>query len=104
MNLEELTLAELKNLRKKVSKMIDTYEEREKTEALSKVTEMAKSMGFTIEQLLGQNPIKAVRKAAIPKYCHPENSEITWSGRGRKPIWFVAALENGISAEDLLIK
>ncbi len=32
-----------------------------------------------------------------PKYRHPENTEITWSGRGRKPAWIVEGLEAGKS-------
>jgi DNA-binding protein H-NS len=40
---------------------------------------------------------------AAPKYRHPENPELTWSGRGRKPKWFVAALEQGKTPEEMLI-
>ncbi|MBO9468145.1 H-NS histone family protein [Tropicibacter sp. R15_0] len=38
-----------------------------------------------------------------PKYRHPENPALTWSGRGRKPKWFVEALEQGKTPEDLAI-
>ncbi len=36
------------------------------------------------------------------KYRDPD-SGLTWSGRGLKPKWLVAALANGRSAEDFLI-
>lgn len=35
------------------------------------------------------------------KYCHPENSLITWSGRGRKPTWVDAWIKNGGTLEEL---
>jgi hypothetical protein len=33
--------------------------------------------------------------SARPKYRHPESPELTWSGRGRRPVWIRAALEAG---------
>lgn len=30
-----------------------------------------------------------------PKYRHPENLDLTWSGRGRRPAWIRDALEAG---------
>jgi DNA-binding protein H-NS len=47
--------------------------------------------------------VKPTRAPAAAKYRHPENPSLTWSGRGRKPLWFVAALEAGKSADDLAI-
>ncbi len=46
---------------------------------------------------------KKPRKAIAPKYRNPAGDE-TWSGRGMKPVWFKAALEAGIPAEDMLIE
>ncbi len=43
------------------------------------------------------------RRATAPKYRHPENPEVTWSGRGRRPSWVNEALEKGRSLEDLAI-
>jgi DNA-binding protein H-NS len=37
------------------------------------------------------------------KYRHPETPALTWSGRGRKPQWFVEALDAGKAAEDMAI-
>ena len=39
-----------------------------------------------------------------PKYRNPNNPEQTWSGGGRKPKWFVEALEDNVSEEAMLIK
>lgn len=54
--------------------------------------------------LMGYEKASASKSHLIPKYAHPENAAITWSGRGRKPVWFVDCLSQGGSAADLLIK
>jgi DNA-binding protein H-NS len=41
--------------------------------------------------------------AKAPKYCHPEDPRLTWSGRGRKPHWFTEAIAAGHDPDDLLI-
>lgn len=35
------------------------------------------------------------------KYRHPENHELAWTGRGRAPKWYEAALQMGFTAEQL---
>jgi DNA-binding protein H-NS len=39
-----------------------------------------------------------------PKYRNPEDPSQTWTGRGKRPLWFVAALKKrGVTEESLLI-
>lgn len=56
---------------------------------------------------------KAVKKAAkkvrtgakvAPKYRNPADPKVTWTGRGRQPLWFADLLKKGKKAEELLIK
>jgi len=47
---------------------------------------------------------KKTRGKVAPKYRNPANSRETWTGRGRKPLWVVAALESGKKLQDLAIK
>ncbi|WP_245605443.1 H-NS histone family protein [Roseicyclus elongatus] len=64
-----------------------------------------RSHGFELAELLGESS-GSRRKASAPsapRYRHPENPEVTWSGRGRRPAWVTAALECGKSLEDLAI-
>lgn len=103
MNIDELSLRELQDLQKRVAKAIDTYQDRMKRDALAELREKARVMGFTIEELLEKKPMKTSRKSPDAKYRHPDNPELTWSGRGRKPLWFVSALESGVSADSMLI-
>ncbi|KAJ56557.1 hypothetical protein ACMU_06340 [Actibacterium mucosum KCTC 23349] len=90
-NLDALSLAELKDLQKDVAKAITSFEDRKRKEALSVLEEKAREMGFSLNDLT-----KGGKKSALPpKYRNPENPDQTWSGRGRKPLWFSQAMAAG---------
>lgn len=97
-----MSLKELKELQTRVSKAIASFEDRKKKEALVELEERARTLGFSLAELTG---IATPRKRApvAPKYANPANRSETWSGRGRKPRWFAAALKSGKSAQDLTI-
>ena len=101
-DVETLSLKELKSLQKDLAKAISTFEDRQKSDARSKLEVIAKEMGYSLAELVGTE-VKPTRAPAAAKYRHPENAALTWSGRGRKPLWFVAALEAGKSPEDLTV-
>lgn len=103
MNLNSLSLKELKDLQSQVAKAITSFEDRRKKDALAELDEKAKSMGFSsLAELMGTAPTRK-RAPAAPKYVNPANASDTWSGRGRKPRWFVEALSKGKRAEDMAI-
>jgi DNA-binding protein H-NS len=103
MDLNSLSLKELKDLQSQVAKAIASYEDRKKKEALAELEEKAREMGFTLAELTGAAPKTRKRAPAVAKYANPADSSDTWSGRGRKPRWFAAALAAGKSPEDLAI-
>ena len=101
-DVETLSLKELKNLQKDLAKAISTFEDRQKSDARSKLEIIAKEMGYSLADLISTE-VKPSRAPAAAKYRHPENPSLTWSGRGRKPQWFVEALETGKTASDLAV-
>ncbi len=68
-----------------------------------KLAALAKAEGFTLEELFGAGRAKKTRRAAKPKYRNPGDHAQTWSGRGKRPRWFNAALAAGKKEKDLLI-
>ena len=73
-------------------------------EALAKVKEIAAGIGMTVEELLeSEGKKKKAPQKGIAKYRNPENPEQTWTGKGQRPRWFLAALESGVTPEDMLI-
>ncbi|MCC5964075.1 MAG: H-NS histone family protein [Rhodobacteraceae bacterium] len=101
-DLNEMELSELKKLQKDVTKAIESFEDRKRKEALAEVDALARERGFTIEQLVGVAPPRS-RKPVAPKYANPADPSQTWTGRGRKPKWVVAALNAGKTLDDLAI-
>jgi DNA-binding protein H-NS len=67
------------------------------------VEAVARDLGYSQAELVGTET-KSSRMPATAKYRHPENPALTWSGRGRKPQWFVEALEEGKTEGDLAIR
>ncbi len=101
-DLDTLSLQDLKTLQKDVGKAIKTFEDRQRKEALAAAEAAAREKGFSLNELMGA-ATKPAKKSAPPKFRHPENPAFTWSGRGRQPAWFKEALEAGKAPEDLEI-
>lgn len=102
-DLNNMSLDELKKLQKDVGKAIDGYEDKQRKAALAAVEAAARENGYSLAELTGMAPKKS-KTVSPPKYRHPENPEMTWTGRGRQPDWMKDALENGQSKDDFLIK
>lgn len=101
-DLNELSLKDLRDLQSQVAKAIASFEVRKKKEALVELEEKAKELGFSLAELTGATTPRR-RAPAVAKYANPADSSETWSGRGRKPRWFAAALAAGKSPDDLSI-
>ena len=99
-DLDSLSVQDLKDLQRDVQKALANFEERRRKEALLALEETARGFGFTVADLVS---LKAVRKRGpvAPKYANPENPADTWSGRGRKPRWFALAVASGKTQADL---
>ena len=100
--LDTMSLKELKKLQKEIVRAIDAAEQRQKASAREQVEALAKKLGYTLAELT-EGKAKPNRAPTMPKYRHPENPALTWSGRGRKPQWFVEVMAAGIKVEDLAI-
>lgn len=119
MDLNSLSLQELRKLKEKVEREIGKREAAGKKTLLKRLQQMAADEGLTMEDLLPSAPkasaaparkgpkqrVAAKTKTSpVPKYAHPEDSTITWTGRGRKPVWALNWVNEGKSLDDLLIQ
>lgn len=106
-NLSSYSLPQLKQLRARVAKEIVKQEAAIKATTLKRFQRLAREHGLSLKEVLGDAATATPRKATAaksvpapkpalpPKYRHPSNSELAWSGRGRKPHWVEAWLANG---------
>ena len=106
-DLENMSLADLHDLQKQVAGAIRNFEERRLAEARAKLTAAARELGVNLEDVVGGSP-QGKRKGKsgsinAAKFRHPDNPALTWTGRGRRPTWFIEALEHGISEDAMKI-
>ena len=104
-DLSNLPLVELKQLAHDIPGEIKKREEQDKKKVLDEVKALVEARGFSIDQLVGGAKEGKVRvsKPVMIKYRHPENSALTWTGRGRKPMWVESWLGQGKSLEELAV-
>lgn len=98
-----LSKDELLKLRKDLDKAIETYDRRQRKEALAAAEAKAREMGFSLAELTGGGTGGEKGTVNPPKYQHPENPELTWTGRGRQPTWIKERLQEGKSLDEFLI-
>jgi len=68
----------------------------------------ARKGGVKLESSSGQPSRKSTRggkgRTVAAKYLNPDDPSETWTGRGRKPRWLNAKLQEGAKLEKFLIK
>lgn len=103
--LDKMSRKELEALRADVDEAIVQRRKSERHDALAAAQKAAAEYGFSLDELTGKKSGRGAAKAssAEPKYINPENPGQTWTGKGRQPNWFKAAIEAGKSAEQMEI-
>lgn len=98
---DKMSLKEMRDMRTKLDRAINSYEDRKRREAMTAIEEAAREHGFNLAELTGAKPRKTGTVA--PKYANPQDPTMTWTGRGRKPRWVQESLDGGKTLEDLAI-
>jgi DNA-binding protein H-NS len=104
--LESMSLDDLWSLHEKISAILSTRIKAEKHE-LEKRLAVLNGGNDVISHSGASRSLqngKARRKypRVLPKYRNPQTSE-TWSGRGKRPLWLVAAMKSGRKIEEFRI-
>lgn len=107
MDISKLSAKELEELATRIPNEIQKRKQAEKEKVLQEVIALAATHGFTLEELTDSKAVVTVqkkrgsRKPARVKYRHPQQSELTWTGRGRKPAWIAEWIASGNALEAL---
>ena len=100
--LDKLTYAELLDLHERVGVAMIEAKVAEKRAVREKMEALAAESGFSVAELLGSKKGSAKRSKVAAKYRNPKEASQTWAGRGRQPLWLVAALKKGQKLESFL--
>jgi DNA-binding protein H-NS len=101
-DLDRMSLRELQEFELKVQKARVSAQERNRVELRKKIETMVADAGFKLSDIFGGRGGKGRTVAA--KYANPDDPSETWTGRGRKPRWLTAKLQEGAKMEKFIIK
>lgn len=119
MDLNTMSLADLRRLQARVANEIQKRSDVERRTLLKQFRKMAQDKGLSFSDLIATNeeatpiaqPPKRGRKPGTAKvqknsplparYFHPENQAWNWSGRGRRPQWFIDWVAQNKPLEEL---
>jgi DNA-binding protein H-NS len=104
--LESMSLDDLWSLHERISAILSARIRAEKHELEKRLavldggTDIISQSGASRSLQNGKERRKYPR--VLPKYRNPQTSE-TWSGRGKRPLWLVAAMKSGHKIEEFRI-
>jgi DNA-binding protein H-NS len=102
-NIEHLTIPELRDLQAKVEQQIKALDRKEREAAIEEIYSIAHRHGMTLKDLINKAPAgKKLGKVEV-KYRNTEDPSQEWTGRGRQPKWVKEALEAGKTLESFRV-
>ena len=69
---------------------------------IRKIRELAKNYNISVEDILNETTLSS-RPLLKPKYQHPTNPQLVWTGRGRAPNWVKQLMQSGLTKDTLRI-
>jgi DNA-binding protein H-NS len=105
LELEAMSLDDLWSLHEKTSAILSARIRAEKHELEKRLAVLNRGMDVVTQsgdpRSLNGKPRRKYPRV-LPKYRNPQTSE-TWSGRGKRPRWLVAAMKSGRKMEEYRI-
>lgn len=113
LNTADLSISQLQDLIGKAQTELEKRSARQAaiTAAVDEIKALAEKHGLSAQELnevvggltTQKSGTAKSRGQVAPKYRSPDDASLTWTGRGRKPLWVASALETGKTLEDLAI-
>lgn len=103
-NLKSMSRKELEKLKTNIDAELLKVGEKELKAARLAAEKAVAALGFSLEDITNSAPKKrgpkprkmsGPKKPAPPKYRNPNDATQTWTGKGRKPNWYKAAVSSG---------
>lgn len=109
--LKTMSRKELEKLLNDVSKALASAKARDQREARKAAKKAAAEFGFSLGEIsettdaVQKKPKakKSSRKPSKAVFANPEDKTQTWTGKGRKPNWYLAQIEAGTDPDAMRI-
>jgi DNA-binding protein H-NS len=104
-NIRNLNHSQLTDLIQRAKARQEELTHEKATKLRAKISALVKAEGLAIEDVFAGTGARrgGVRRKVKPKYRNPADPSQTWTGRGKRPRWYSAALAAGKKEKDLLI-
>jgi DNA-binding protein H-NS len=105
-DISKMTEAQLTALMGRIQARLSEMQLEKVARVRDQVMAMITSEGLDYAELMEHGAFARKKKRAKvkQKYRNPANAKETWSGRGRQPRWFAAAIKAGKKESSLRIK
>lgn len=90
--IDQLSVADLLVVSNQVQKRIRERTESEIEEVMNQIDEMIFKNGISHAEVIKRLKTRADRPV---KWRHPNNPDLIWCGRGRRPLWMNEAINEG---------
>ena len=117
-DITRILLSELLQLQEQLPVEIQRRRSLERDRVMEELSALARARGFVLEDLIGgksisaaipeyaatlssELPVRRLRRSPPVKYRHPQQCDLTWTGRGKRPRWVMAWLADGKRIEEL---
>lgn len=93
MNIEQFSETEISNLINLLNDEVLRREETKRQRVIEEIASLARAHGYVLDELIAgtritrpqSKPARTKKKTIPVKYRHPEQSDLTWTGRGIQP-------------------
>jgi len=96
----QLPLEEIQALIEK----LEDEKRRRREEVKQKIRRLAALVGLEVSFSVKEERMPRPSRKAPPKYRHPEDPTIMWSGRGQMPRWLRELVDQGRDLEEFRIR
>jgi DNA-binding protein H-NS len=97
-NLEVMSINDLWSLHEEITEVLSARIISEKRELEKRLTSLERgqaAMGGSVKTNGIEGKVRRKYPRVLPKYRNPSIPSETWSGRGKRPRWLVAAIKSG---------
>ncbi|WP_281984574.1 H-NS histone family protein [Thalassorhabdomicrobium marinisediminis] len=102
-DLKDMNRNELETLAREVEAALENLRKEDLKRVRAEMEKLAAAHGVSVAEVMGGRGPKGTKAKSAPKYANPDDPTQTWTGKGRQPDWYKAALSAGKTPESMAL-